>query len=131
MPAFLPDIYANAAAQSAGYPADALRASIPSSGVFVVYNNARYRIDVRNGKYLAQNISVYDSDGSLLTDTFDVYVNAVIDGFLDSARASLELLGKVGEGATGALDLIANLKWLLIGGAILYIIADRKYGKAF
>lgn len=127
---FVSDQMALAIALSAGFPPDARQASIPSYGVYIVYNNARYLVKPENGLYKAVDISVYAEDGTLLTDATDVYLNALKQGALESAQAILAGIQQAGgavlSGAGGALDLAANLKWILIGGLALFIIVNAK-----
>lgn len=48
-------------------------------GTYAVYENHRYLLAHRNGKYLAWDISVYADDGTLLTDSMDVWISELSD----------------------------------------------------
>ena len=81
-------------------------------GTYAVYENHRYLLAYRNGKYLAWDISVYADDGTLLTDTMDVWIS------------ELSGLGQdVMKGALGYFNAI------LIGAAVfaaVYVFGGRR-----
>lgn len=57
--------------EAAGFPS-----SLPNSGTYVEVNNNKYLLALRNGTYLAWDISVHAADGSLLSNAWDAYLNA-------------------------------------------------------
>lgn len=93
-----------------GYPANALESGIPSYGVELTYGGRRYQLYASQNKgiYFAADISVFADDGTLLTDTADVYLNAA--GELVTETAST--LGNIGIGAAiiGGIFLLLMLK---------------------
>jgi hypothetical protein len=118
----LDDVTAQALAMSVGLSSDASQSGIASYGKYVVYQNSRYRIDVRDGKYLASDISVYADDGTLVTDPYDVYVNAIDSALMNSAQAILGGVEKAGTAVLGGLEWISsNIGLILIAGIGLFI----------
>lgn len=59
---------------------------LPSSGTHIVYNNRRYLLAIRNGKYVAWDISVYSPGGELVTDSMDTYLTALKEGIVESGK---------------------------------------------
>ena len=68
-------------------------ASLPSSGTHLEWNGKQILLAGRNGQFLAWDISVYSSSGALLTDSYDVYVNAVGEAVKESAVDIGKILG--------------------------------------
>ncbi len=70
---------------------------LPSSGTHIVYANRRYLLAIRSGKYVAWDISVY-SNGALVTDSTDVYLQALKEGLAESLSdvSNLVIVGIVG-----------------------------------
>ncbi len=66
------DEMALAIASSVNFPSD-----FATSGMYVVYQDKRYLLTIRNGKYIAWDISVYADNGNLVTGAFDVYLEAL------------------------------------------------------
>lgn len=66
---------------------------LPSTGTHIVYNNKRYLLAIRGGKYIAFDISVYSPDGALVTGSTDVYLTALKEGFATGAGDIVKLLG--------------------------------------
>lgn len=81
-------------------------------GEFIVYGNHRYSLAKRNGQYLCWDVSVYDEDGTLLTDSWDVYLNALWEGAVESA-------GDIGKITVGTGIIVAAI-------AIGYLILTRR-----
>jgi hypothetical protein len=117
----LDDVTAQALAMSVGLPDDASQAGIPSYGKYVVYQDARYRLDARNGKYLASDISVYADDGTLVTDPYDVYVNAISNALTDSARV---IVSGVTTGTGQIAWLTSNIGLIALAGLGLFIFLN-------
>ncbi len=96
------DAEANAVAASINNPDD-----IPTYGTKVEYNNKRFLLTMREGKYIAWDISVYDDNGQLQTGSWDVYLDAIEEG----VKESVPVLANIG---TGTLILGAVVLGILI-----------------
>ncbi len=127
-----------AIALASGFPENAADSGIPTYGVYVVYNNSRYLLSVHRDPnvqipmnpyyYVAVDISVYDSDGDLLTDATDVYLSAISDAVWDSAKAIAKGAGAIGtgviEGGESLLTVMKFLGPLLVIGAAAWFMAN-------
>lgn len=92
-------------ANSIGNP---LEADIPTWGINVVYQNHRYLLTMKEGKYIAFDVSVYGITGMLLTDSTDIW----LDVLLATGRDSLDDLKKAGIGI-GLVAVVGILAYLL------------------
>jgi hypothetical protein len=82
------DSEALAVAASVNFP------DLPSSGTHVVYENKYYLLAIRDGIYVAWDISVYSPGGDLVTGPASVYATAVKEALSESG----ETLAEIGKG---------------------------------
>jgi hypothetical protein len=108
MPTRINDSLAADIAKSIGNPAES---EIPTYGIYVVYANHRYVLTSRQGTYIAFDISVYGDSGMLLTDTTDVYIDALIS----AGKESLDDLKKIGVGV--GVVVAIGLVFYILGGS--------------
>lgn len=99
------DSMALAIAASLDYP------ELPSYGTYVIYDNRRFLLAMRNGKYVAFDISVFSTDGTLITDATDVYLTALKEGFRESV--------------TDIGVLTVSVAGIALTGLALYLILKR------
>ena len=77
------DSLALAIAASVGFPDEKI---LGSDGTKLEYQGKRYLLAIREGRYVAFDISVF-VDGDLVTDPFDVYWQAIKSGLKESTIA--------------------------------------------
>lgn len=87
-------------ASAAGYPS-----TLPPSGVYVEADNKRYLLALRNGVYIAWDISVYSSDGTLLSGPSDVWLNAAGE-LVTESLSELKIIAIVVLGSILALKVL-------------------------
>lgn len=97
------DSEALAVAASVNFPA------LPDSGTRLEYNNKRYLLAIRDGKYIAWDISVYSDSGKLLSGSWDVWINAAGEVVTESGKEIKDLF-IFGFGAYVLISIIRLFK---------------------
>jgi hypothetical protein len=106
------DSLAMAIAASIDFPDEQ---ALGSAGTHIVYQGHKYLLVIQNGMYAAYDESVYGSDGSLLADATDVYINAAGE--------------VVSQSASDIAGISKNLAWLALGAFVLYAMFATSRGE--
>ncbi|MCK9570724.1 hypothetical protein M0R72_17375 [Candidatus Pacearchaeota archaeon] len=91
--------------------------NIPTYGLYVVYNNHRYLLMIRDNKYQAWDISVYNADGEVYSDTYDVWFDFLADLPGTLIESTLEGSSDIGSMLPQAETVVKWLPWVLWGSA--------------
>ena len=114
------DSFAAQIAASIGNPTE-----LPSYGTYVIYSNHRYLLAIRNSKYVAWDISVYADDGALLTNSTDVWLNALGDipgEVTEDVLSTLTGIGSVVSDTAGNLGTVAKWAPFIAVGLVIMVV---------